>query len=114
MQFKKTPKNRRSKASQKPKEKFSFTWMSTQHGKEPCTVHRYFVLYSNMAPLNPDQQLQLEVEQDFMATLSEYERKEYTYFKSNVRFLLFIGEVALLFAGTQCKFIITKFSTPKF
>ena len=53
-------------------------------------VYQYFVLYSNMAPLNADQQLQLEVEQDFLATLSEYERKEYTYFKDNVRFH-FIG-----------------------
>ncbi|CAB3989324.1 Hypothetical predicted protein [Paramuricea clavata] len=39
----------------------------------------------NAAPLSPDQQLHLEVEQDFLATLSDYEKKEYSYFKNNER-----------------------------
>jgi hypothetical protein len=51
-------------------------------------IYLYFLLYSNAAPLNPDQQLHLEVEQDFLATLSDYEKKEYSYFKNNVRFHL--------------------------
>ena len=39
----------------------------------------------NSCPLNSDQQLQLEVEQDFLASLSDYEKKEYIYFKNNER-----------------------------
>lgn len=40
---------------------------------------------SNAVPLDADQQLHLEAEQDFLATLSDYEKKEYAYFKENVR-----------------------------
>ncbi|XP_028398274.1 uncharacterized protein LOC114521897 [Dendronephthya gigantea] len=39
----------------------------------------------NVAPLSHDQQVHLEVEQDFLRRLSDYERKEYTYFKNNER-----------------------------
>ncbi|XP_046841290.1 uncharacterized protein LOC124435398 [Xenia sp. Carnegie-2017] len=40
---------------------------------------------SDVAPLNTSQQLHLEVEQEFLATLSDYEKVEYSYFKDNER-----------------------------